>query len=393
MDDRNRQRRRRTTVSVGNVVAATLVAYGTYRVADWAWNTYKKKDKDDDEHQQRSAVYGTSWMSSFLQSSVMGSKTSDSPSLNRWKLRRQRMTRCREEVHQALSGFLPTLRTIVHENTNTASAMQRLKQIREQRNSVPSSDTATEEAECWRHIQTETMTRLLTIAYAHSLLFLVLTTQVNLLGGKLLQEAMMEDQRTSASSVASSRMSGYQSSHKEVLQHTYAYFMETGAHALLDTVRKAVEHVMNEDWNVLDADCQDVSVERFQGALDELRSLIEDGLPLTSPHRKPRTLLRFLLAPEEQTSVQDELARSILNETWDLVESPVFMDAQVDVWNTTFEMMRQVWSSIFTAPWAQILTQLKHTTNSFYDTSSNLDYCSMLEALPTVLELGDVSFN
>jgi len=154
--------------------------------------------------------------------------------------------------------------------------------------------------------------------------------------------------------------------------------------------------------------------------------------------------------------VRDELARNILDETWDLLESPIFRDAASDCLDATFCVMRdEYWGRAFeatdvvvgcesspsryaTLPLATVLTKFKKTANSFFDdtcsgrqqqqvessptsvcTSANADiesghleegtnrsndskiarpksvscYCTALEQLHTVMDLADVSFN
>ena len=350
------------------------------------------------------------------------------PAPQMWKMRRQRMTRCRDETVKALEGFLVTLRKTVEEKTSTVKETQALKRLRAERNSMDETLRRQEEKELWDIIKVRSVTRVMVTAYAHTILFLVLNVQVNLLGGRLFEEQMQNTVSSAASmvsndTVASDRMGSYQASHKFVLMHTYEYFFERGLVALISTVERAVEEVL-ADWNVLDPSYLHMSREGFEDAIGKIRSLVEEGRSSrpTARQGRPRSLLRFLMPPSAslEVTIDDELASSILDETWDLLESPVVADAQKDCLNTTFEMMRdQYWGSIFesdstavdqsaalpwaTKPLATVLTKLKQTSNSFYKTSAvdtadsqrmTVDsYCSMMDALPSVLEMGDVSFN
>jgi peroxin-3 len=438
MSSKTKMRRKKQSISLGSVISAAAVAYGTYKVADWAWNRYVTKRKKNDY--QVNAAIATSFMNFLCSQTSVGAHAEDGvashidhiPGPNRrLRMRRQRMTRCRQEAAQALRGFSPALRSIVELHTNTAQATRLLKQLRANRTTEKhATSRRSEEQALWKEIQRKTMTRMLTTAYAHTILFLVLTTQVNLLGGRLFEESL---QNTSLSSnvsmsndsVASDRMVSYQESHRFVLQHTYDYFLNKGVHSLLSTVEQAVDSVLG-GWNVFDKACLHISREQFDCALVKIRGLIEGGLRTDVSRTSGRSsrresILRFLMPSSIlEHSIQDDLARSILDETWDLVESPVFSDAQQECLNATFASMRdRFWGKIFddnglsgTKPWAHVLTQLRTTSNSFfventqrkdYDSahshqSKTLDspasiYCTMLETLPAVLELNDVSFN
>jgi len=113
-----------------------------------------------------------------------------------------------------------------------------------------------------------------------------------------------------------------------------------------------------------------------------------------------------------------------LEETWDLLESPIFAAAERDVLDRTFAMLIEGgWGGIFppnfmdtlpvgvpqdglTRPLAQVVTQLRRTTNTFYASSGSDGgaeashecrppnvYLPAVDRLPALLELGDVGFN
>lgn len=416
MDSRQSSRRRPRQwngPSTGTVVAAAAVAYGAYKLANWAWNNVRNDpiQNDTEEDKERGHTRNT---------------TETNPQM--WRMRRQRMTRCRDETAKALEGFLITLRKTVEDKTNTTKETQALKKLRTERGEMDETLRREQEKELWDIIKVRSVTRMMATAYAHAILFVVLTVQVNLLGGRLFEEQTRKSYSSEASmvsndSAASDRMGNYQASHKFVLMHTYQYFFERGLVSLISTVEQAVEEVLM-DWDVLDRSTLHMSRETFEEAIQDIRSLVEEGRSsrASSRQRRPRSLLRFLMPPSAnlEVSLDDELASSILDETFDLLESPVVSDAQKDCLNATFEMMRdQHWGTIFetdstnapqdvarswtTKPLASVLTKLKYTSNSFY-TSPDADsdyapqtmvssFCALMEGLPSVLEMGDVSFN
>ena len=376
-------KRRSWLTRVGTTLVTTaVVGYGAYKLADWVWNEHLSPKKTPEE------------------SSGKEHETAVSKNPERWKIRRQRLTRCRDETTMALEGFLGTLRDAIEARTSTTSETKLLKELRIQRDQLDPHIRKTQEEQLWNTIKIKSVTKMMVTAYAHTILFLVLTVQVNLLGGRLFEEQMRNDGET----MASDRMTSYQQSHRFVLTHTYEYFFAQGLDSLLSTVESAVADILGP-WNVMDRSALNISRETLDDAITRIRQVVEG--------RKGRSLMRFLMPPSANLDVpmNDALASSILDETWDLLESPVLMDAQKDCLNATFSHMKMAhWGNIFsggadtpqraatpwtTKPLAHVLTQLKTTTNSFYQKEENKNnpYCSQMEMLPSLLELGDVSFN
>lgn len=329
------------------------------------------------------------------------------------------MARCRDEVVIAMSDFLPTLRRSIEALTDTSQDTKTLKQLRN------SQDTGhrLQEKDLWNAIKMKAMTRLLATVYAHSILFLVLTTQVFLMGGKLFEEQTRASGASSSlgGSLASDRMSSYQASHRIVLTQTYDFFFDQGIGLLVRAVERAVDAVVGE-WDVTHPSSIHTSREMLDKAIQDICCSLE-GKAERPSQRRARSMLRFLLPPEHgmDSAVTDDLAQSIMDETLDILESPVFEDAQRDCLETTLTTMREKsWSKIFietdhpqhaSSPWgskplATVLSKLKHTSSSFFETpkipdvlvlhpstsSVNL-YLPTIQRLPTVLELADVSFN
>jgi peroxin-3 len=417
----SQQRRRQRPLlpsAACSFVSAAVVAYGTYRLASWAWDTWNTKvEEDDDDLQDQTLVSG---MRDVLVSDPQRQlpQTVNSTNRQRWRLRRQRMERCREEASYALYDFLPTLRRAIENLTDTTEETKELKKMRSERRG---EDRRCEETELWDSIKVKAMTRMIATAYGHSILFLVLTVQVHLLGGRLFDEQMKLQTTASslgADSLASGRMSSYQASHRIVLTRTYEYFFDKGIALLVETVERAVIAVTGA-WDVTSPASMNTTCEMLNNAVKEIREIVEGRSRRSS--RRPRSMLRFLLPPEQATdaAIADDLSQSVLDETWDLMESPVFEDAQRDALGTTFDMMRdESWAKIFkdgpdslpehassqytTKPLANVITKLKATSKTFFDHaqaspfSYNIRsnrYTPAIQRIPTVMELGDVSFN
>lgn len=417
MSSSDPRRRRSNLPSPGTLITAVAIAYGSYRVVSWAWNSWKNDDGQD-EYSNRQHNYPREATPNFPQYPSSSSHRS-SASQQQWRLRRARLERCRDETATALKDFLPSMRKAIEVETDTAAETKLLKKLRADKlNGIMPREH--EERELWDTIKVQAFTRMISTAYAHTILFLVLTTQVSLLGGRLFEEQMQNhasSQSLGDDSVASDRMGSYRESHRLVLTRTYEYFFQRGIASLVQTVDRAVSDVL-QDWDVTDPSSMNTSYEMMEDAILKIRDAVE-GRNGRRRSRRPRSMIRFLLPPEPglDAPVTDELAQSILDETWDLMESPILEDAQRDSLNVTFDLMRdQGWATIFvntdapqhasspytTKPLASVITQLKHTSNSFYKAPQSLMmtprpmvniYVSSMERLPSVLELGDVSFN
>jgi hypothetical protein len=399
---------------VGTFVAAAVVAYGTYRLVGWAWNSWivsRSEDSADHHHEEEAHV-------------VRDIIVSGTPQVNnrrqKWRLRRQRIARCREETVNALNDFLPALRRRIEELTDCSEETKALKDLRK---ATTNDDRRDKEREIWNAIKVKAMTRMISVAYAHTILFLLLTVQVHSMGGKLFEEQAHSLEAASSlgvGSAASHRMTSYQESHRIVLTKTYDFFFDQGIILLVAAVEKAVDIVV-ADWDVTHHSSVHTSRDMIDTAIKEICDNMEGRKG--RPSRRPRSILRFVGPPEQSfdSAVSDDLAQTILDETLDVLESPVFEDAQRDCLATTLDLMREEsWSKIFlvtdlphhaSSPWtekplATVISKLKSTSNSFFEpppegTQSTFKhsvpsvniYLPSLERIPTVVELGDISFN
>ena len=340
------------------------------------------------------------------------------------------------------------MRKAIESFTDTSDETKALKALR---GSPDRKERREEESDLWDAVTIKSITRMVATAKAHTLLFLILSVQVHLLGGRLFEEQMRSSQTTSSTtlsvgmdSIASDRMTSYQASHRLVLTRTYDFFFENGLRLLVQSVERAVLSVMEDlRWDVMKPTSMAITEQAFDDAVYKIRETLEGRTRRSS---RSRSVLRYLLPPDHaaqgSVGVPDELAQSILDETWDLLESPVFEDAHRDCLEETFKIMKRTgWSKLFgkpdestvgdsatpaaateqaTRPLARIVTKLKVASGTFYkrDTKERHDqatlrtqqdhhqqqqqlqpmevcneYMGSLQLLPSVLELGSVSFN
>jgi peroxin-3 len=364
-------------------------------------------------------------------------------------VRNAHMARCRIETSRAMIDFLPTLKKAVAKETDVGFETEELKLLRVQRRERSGEEGIKEEErsrerELWNTIKNKSVTRLVTTVYAHSIVFLVLTVQVNLLGGRLLREEV-EDETVSGNEP--SGVDHYRSSHKMVLAKTYQHVFSRGIPCLAKEVSKVVDEVL-KDWDVLgsvdDASCggkkNSVSIHDVSSWINHVRDEMER--PLRKGMAPSSALAQFIIPEEDKDfrpdmsndeTKEDELAAYILDETYDLLESPTFADAERKCLDATFsQLYHDGYAKLFssptpsgddiaaadaeTIPLANVVSHLqKMTVSTFYKPPSKKDeieswggvfgmmeeplpsdansYIPILERLNAVLELGHVCFD
>lgn len=360
-------------------------------------------------------------------------------------LRNARMNRCRMEACRAMMDFLPTLKKAIVKETDVGRVTEELKRCRARRREIANSENGSEgedeeevirerERELWDEIKRKSVTRLVTTAYVHNLVFLVLTVQVNLLGGRLLREEQQEMIDGADESLGTEE--GYRASHQIVLARTYNHVFAKGIPALAEEVSKVVEDVV-QDWDVLGSIDDDGSqAHKDCASLDEVSFWIERIRDCTEKRQQkvPCSPLVQFVIPDEDNETMDELAKHILDETYDLLESPTFARAERTCLDATFAQLRdEGYAKLFSSPTindpptngietkeskplANVITHLqKAAVATFFKPPSKKDeieswggvlgmmeeplpsapnvYLPMLEQLHSVLELGAVCFD
>ena len=186
--------------------------------------------------------------------------------------------------------------------------------------------------------------------------------------------------------------------------------------------------------------------------MNAVRSMVEapgdccnTGADFPSNSGGRSSLVRFVIEPDDEVQRNilskdnvsdhnnDPLAKYILEETWDILESPAFEAAEKECLNVTFRNLAQGgWGGVFKVasddngdcsdvlsmhlPLASVLTQMKKVVNTFYTKPKSVDdsalyewdislveernlpsysnvHLSLMDKLSAVKELGDVSFN
>ena len=394
--------------------STTILAYGTYQLVSLAWNFFEEGNNDENDDGRKRLL--------------------QTP-------RRQERSVC-----LAFEDFLPKLRSCVDEYTNVSRARKELKRLRRARaaqSRISTTNTTTrqpkydigsdatknnvvvehddqEEMELWEEIKVKLILGTVGTAYCQVLLYLLLYVQWHLL------QSISDNHDDDGSTYV----------RQLVMSSTFEYFFEKTVPNVLKYLETIIQQNLSH-WNVME--CLEMSLDEFRDGMHLIRqaeyktsngsTLIkylipydqnEDILPNNNDNDKNR---------EEQDQEYDDQyhrnAQYILNETWDMLESPTFAEAQSTAISVVFELLQtHGYSQIFpveseeeTKPaLANVLSQLKQLViPTFYEyphqtTISSIvsnewtlvpsalpgptlqypnPYISQIEKLPIVMELGD----
>ena len=298
--------------------------------------------------------------------------------------RQQRMIQSNKEIMSAMREFAPTLKKIVDSNTDYSLEVKTLKQLRKklkkpsqqrqqkaETNEVDGlmsstarafdSDDEERERELWEGVKRKSITRLLLTAYAHTLLFLVLYIQILILGRLQLDEEKEEKAHDADFPVKRNESS------KVVLTKTYEFFFARGLPALSSAIEAAVDKRLC-CWTVMNID--QMSEREFEAGIDAVRWNFDSENAITS----------FVVQGNEVLDqVKDLINRVVLEETWDIMESPLFANAWKESIGQTLIELKGIWMHVFKDrrnelsdpsklkfPLATIVTRLRNCSNLFY---------------------------
>jgi hypothetical protein len=440
---------------IKTVATSAAVAYGAYRLARWYWKEEEEKEKNTSHVSERerpleqnstapspqasSSLLTSSWLSvatdwlvDAAAATTSSLSTTTAPTQNttsRQKtqrptsfhhppitgtLRRQRLMHCRQKTITAFTACLPALQGVVEELTSTSQATRQLKELRKMHKEVAGKRSKQEEDsaqvqlqqhqqqqqdELWKHIVIENTTRMMASSYTYALLLLSLTVQLHWISGNrelLLQEG--QQQLTSSTELAQS-----------LLLQSHQYLVADGIPLLVSTIRRSVESIMVSDWT---RPTQFMSVQDVEKLLyRQLPFALKYGGTANSGSTGSlgRSWVRFVLPDEEcfdpiwdvcSSPVWEDALEQILEKLW----YKVLRDDDTDGWKRLFDCTLETENEMHTGqrPVAKIVAQFKKSSNLLFTgigkddatpkSSNNTALLISLQKLPTVLELGEVSF-
>lgn len=454
-----RRPHRRRQLSLTGVVTKAITAYGVYKVGAWAWNKWQSPNKSDEDEDGVEAgyEYGHQRHDHVNQHQYQNSATTRKNRIDSRKFMRKRkhqLHRCRLETMSTLDNFMNTLKSSIESETDFSKQTKKLKQIRKKTGNkgkqgdkgekdktqhneqdLNKENHVIDQETLWNEIKIRSMTRLFSSLYAHTIMYLLLTVQIHLLGGRIFREIIDEinkpetmsnmnnnDNNSSDNGNGNNENTGGGhhpnttidvSVHKAVLMQTYEYFFEKGIVTLMEKLTILVEKETKK-WVTMSVESGlgIVTIDDFMSTIDRIRSIERGNL-----------FVDFIIPSQSQDGKDggegededNELVKDIIDETLDIMESPVFEEATQECLNLSFDTMKeQLQSNIFcgdknSIPLVNIFGKLKKITNTIYEEPQEFNeeeqlwgdnaikfptiYVKAMDRLNTLKELGDISFN
>jgi hypothetical protein len=412
--DRDRKKASKAT-TFSSFATKALAAYGAYKFVSWAWREFGANPTNEDS--------GGSHEESCLRPLSLAPTTNEDQyrknrhqmSMSIARRRQQRIAYCQKETIHTMDSLLITLKNTISSHTDFSKQIRDLKQMKNA-DSSPSStqrDHGRTKQDIWDEIKIMSVTRLVVTVYAHSLLVLLLSIQINVLGGTLFREQLKQEPGDRGSRLhvgqEQSLLEEPQQSEEEkscyhkILVQTYENFFRRVVSSLVNDIQRVVEVELSK-WNVIDEREQkvcNVTLQEFEERLKCIRQKL-DSIQLG------QYICKILSDCEISL---DKDVRLAFEESLDVLESPVFENVNKEVINMTFDVVgMKGYAPLFhdsDRPIVSIITKLKNVCNIFY-VSPNEPYEQRwvdkpmngypniflynFDRINSVKELGDISF-
>jgi len=401
------------------IATTAVVTYGAYKAYEFFFQ------EDDRRRHDESLI--PQWLSSLwldTEENVnrstgrqMPRKTKERKPLDprtRHRLSQQGIRKCRQETVKAYATCWPELQQVIEDSTNTIPLTQELRSLRQS----PDKNTQERQGELWQEIQSATLTRFVATQYASSLLVLSLTLQLHWIGGKVFRYQQEQD-------LSMARGTAQMAQH--VMMQSHEYMKTQGLPLLIAAVRRAIAASPMEEWKPTTF----VTLSELERALERVDAHLEKGRGKTPFSRNwiriilpdPSSLVDDDESDVEEQSTNPCTVAFMLEAFWDLAESPAWQDAKLQAIQATKNYLRDLgWGPVFCqsntlgvdadidkeskvdppvpiqhVPLAKLMAPLKTLCSIVADRGSRKDRRTMsllakLQKLPTVLELGEVSF-
>ena len=383
---RSARRRRKQRNPILTAAGVAIAAYGTYRLAKFAWETWhttgSNNNVDTAAEEEEEMI--------LFENSINASED----------LKRVRIQRCRVEANRAVMEFLPSLKACIDglECVDVTECIRELKSIRRGKKNGDESavhdNHAKRESELWELIKVRSLTKYVVGCYSYTILFLLMNVQVHLLGSKRIQNEVLQQSKDDENSTIATLQESEDSitnTHFTVLKKTYDHFFQNGIPSLAETISKVLsKHLIGWDMRSPNGIRQEI----FRNMIKEVRQVLE-----TEPQSNQSSpLLEYIIQDESQVDPDETVVvQHVLDETWDIVESPPFIGALNECLDVTFHLSQnkltifEATSSSFSL--AQVVAQLKQTLASMLSDESQKNYLDKLVLIPKVKQLGISSFD
>lgn len=388
-----------------SIATKALAAYGAYKVLSWAWREFGANPTDEDSEESHEE--------SCLPTNGQYRKNRHRLTMSIARRRQHRLAYCQKEAINTMSSLLITLKNTIDSQTDFSKQIKDLKQMRSGR----LEDFQTKR-DLWDEIKTKAITRLVVTVYSHSLLTLLLTVQIHVLGGTLFrsqlkQQELGDDAAKSQSGPDQCLFAEHRqveeeeeeerSSYHKILVQTYENFFRVAVGSLVNDIEKVVDSELSK-WNVID--------EHEEKVCSITLHDLEDGMNCIRQKIDHLQIGQYIceILSDGEISCDDD-ARLAFEESLDVLESPVFENVYREVINMTFDVVgMKGYAPLFNdgdQPLVSVITKMKNLCNIFYvspdepneerwvdkpmNSYSNI-FLYYFDRMNSVKELGDISF-
>ena len=403
-------RRRRHQRTIATLIVTAAATYGSYRLAHWYFGAEDDEDKHgatvDSFTEQLQSHGDRAPPASHIPTGQEQNSAAQRPPQLGLRMRSAQMALCREHVTRALPSFCQQLRQAIERQTDISEETRQLRGLPAHSDDPKCrTDMERQQTQLWEQIKVKSVTQAIATAYAHVILYLALTVSTHVAFGRQIGRYKYNDDSSTAPEI-----------HRFVLHHILSPFLhsgvdptDSGLHRLVVAVQDAVTKRM-ADWNVRDPAYLEIKPVQMEGVLDAVWECLcqrghadNNGIGLVRfLFSTPTTTTAKPTKTHAQVSTLDERhcelysAQLLLDETLDVLESPVSRDAERDCVKAC---MRHFQAKVFdtqTLPLATVLTRLRKVTKTCYGfgatTENQNEYVAVMEASPAMTELRDVSF-
>ncbi|KAL3935033.1 MAG: hypothetical protein SGBAC_009369 [Bacillariaceae sp.] len=233
--------------------------------------------------------------------------------------------------------------------TDTSAAMRQLRDLR------ASKDGHSDDL--WKEIYIETLTRFLSSVYAHTLWLCMSTVQIHYVGGRMFRQIPP--------------LEHYE---KSMLAASHQYMLQHGLILLVPMIRRTVLPFIDE-WKATTT----LTTVDLHELVRKVQSTIDASFSTTENNKYARNWIRFVL-PDDS-----------VDEVWDISRSPVWEDAHSQLLNDTLHTLLVIPPENNGREEIAVAKHMAPLKKSCPKLSLPENYQRWI-ALPTMLELGDVSF-
>jgi hypothetical protein len=233
--------------------------------------------------------------------------------------RQHHLARIRRECDEALLRFIASLSSSLNSHfSEETSLVHRLKALRQS-----GCSDSSKQQELWTELKVMAFTHFMVGYYSFNLLHMVIRIQMHILGryNFLRTSNTSFAEEGSATDAESSPFS--REVRGEFLSLTYNYLLGDGLRSLAETLTPIVAEVLADCDHTKRLDCSTVLA-----LLRHMREKFDDS---GAGYRVPSPLVNYVMLPDHTLKTACPAAQEMLNETWDVVESPHFAEAMGSV--------------------------------------------------------------